>query len=659
MSIRKSKAIWFLTFFMLLLLSNILFTSKNVRAASTGTVTTSSLNVRSSASTTSTIVATLNKGTTVTIDKTIKDTKGSTWYYIQTKISSNTVRGYVNSSYIKTAASSTTAASASFVPTTGVVNETYLNIRAKASASAAKLGVAKKNQKVTVLEKTLIGSTTWYKITVFINSKSVTGYVNGKYITLDKTTMKNTYEKLADITTEGTYVYKTANTKDRILVTLSKNQSVLTLGNLTVGSTEWTKVKVKVDGTTYTGYLKSKYVKNIKATVSSTENEAGKISVKTHLRTIASSLSTSKGLLSADTKITITGQLSVKNTVWYKCRVVIDGTAKSGYVLASKSLSAKELAFLEDLTKFPASYHSYLTALHKKYPNWKFEAVDTGYTWKNALTAQSKTGLNTLASLAPNGGSTGTNSAPLSYLSKDEAVYDKTTNTYQVIADGNQYSVISSVIAYYMDPRNFLSEKYIFQFEQLNSTTRKEEVKNALSKTFMNGSYEVTDSLTNEVNKGSYLTTFVQAGNTYNLNATFLAARAKQMLTMQGNHLSSGTDKDYPGIYDFFHIGGLNYASNGTSYLRPWTNPEVSILGGANYLSSKYVKKKQNTIYTQKFNFVNGPVTSNQYTTNLKAPMNEANSLYLAYRDADTLSEAHTFYIPVFSKMPASVCELP
>jgi hypothetical protein len=41
--------------------------------------------------------------------------------------------------------------------------------------------------------------------------------------------------------------------------------------------------------------------------------------------------------------------------------------------------------FQATLESFPVSYRPYLTVLHEKYPNWKFEPVNTGLEWSEVI----------------------------------------------------------------------------------------------------------------------------------------------------------------------------------------------------------------------------------------------------------------------------------
>ncbi|MFR5731680.1 MAG: hypothetical protein ACLUD2_06655 [Clostridium sp.] len=78
--------------------------------------------------------------------------------------------------------------------------------------------------------------------------------------------------------------------------------------------------------------------------------------------------------------------------------------------------------------------------------------------------------------------------------------------------------------------------------------------------------------------------------------------------TVAGNSIS-GNYAGYTGYYNYFNVGayasdgmgavqrGLWYASQSGSYGRPWTTPESSIAGGAQFYGTNYVKAGQDTLY--------------------------------------------------------------
>lgn len=288
---------------------------------------------------------------------------------------------------------------------------------------------------------------------------------------------------------------------------------------------------------------------------------------------------------------------------------------------------------------------------------------------------ESIVGRNVIQSNYPKGTSS---LAPFSYLSTADGAYNWKTDTYTVKDGTNWYSANSQVISYYMDPRNFLNDTDIFQFEALAYDTSQSitVVQSILSNTFMKGNYSVTDSATKKKVSGSYKQAFMDAGRAAKANPYFLATRSKQEVGVNGSNATSGTYGSYKGLYNFYNIGasdgtnavasGLNWANGGssksTTYGRPWTNPYKSIVGGAQYIATNYINKGQNTLYFQKFNV--NPVESkylylHQYMTNVQAPYSEGRTTRSAYNSLGILSDAMIFYIPVYKNMPASACQLP
>lgn len=633
-------------------------------AATTGTVTATSLNVREKASVSSKKLGAIPKGTKVTISSETKDSKGDLWYKIKVTIKGKSVTGYVSGAYIKKTTTST------FLRRTGRVNATNLNIRKTTSTSSTILATIKKSTLVNVLDKKTVSGTEWYKVSLKVSGKTITGYAHKKYITLEATTVSSSTYTLGKINDSSVPIYKTANTYDTKRGTLSKNQEVILLGTLTVNNVKWTKVKAKVDGTAITGYVHSSKITKVTSTASSTTNKKGVISSKVTARRIASTLASSKGTLAKNTSVTVNATLTVNGRKWYKCTYKVDGVTTTGYIPSSNISFPDDAEFLEMLSAFPTSYQSYLKKIHEEYPKWKFVAINTGLDWNTVIQQESKVGRNTIQSNLPNGGTYG---APFSYLSTESGAYDWSTDKYTLMDGSNWFTADSKVIAYYMDPRNFLTSDKIFQFEALayDSSQKSSVVSSILSNTFMNGNYSVVDSATGKTVKGNYTDAFIEAGKQAGASPYFLAARSKQELGVKGSGSVTGTYPGYEGFYNYFNIGandsagggaianGLKYAMSGTTYNRPWTNPYKAIIGGAEFIATSYIKKGQNTNYFQKFNVVYSPYYLHQYMTNVQAATSEARSTYNSYNSMGMLKETMVFYIPVYKNMPSKVCELP
>ena len=337
-----------------------------------------------------------------------------------------------------------------------------------------------------------------------------------------------------------------------------------------------------------------------------------------------------------------------------------------------------------DEQAFPESYRPALRILHEKYPDWKFTASHpvnangTAMTWSTVMAYES--------SLERK------NSVPNSYSiaqrSFDKGAYNYKTNSWYA-SDAGFYYASPEIIAYYLDPRNFLSERDIFQFENLSYNPQihtRAEIAQSLSGTFMADG--PTISIVDQYGKSSnmkYPDIFVKAAEWSNANPVFLAKRITQEVGPQGSASVSGTVSGYENIYNFYNIAaysgttpilnGLQYAKYGSAgvngsltsaekslYLLPWTNPYLAIVGGARWISEGYINAGQNTQYYQKwnidYNHTYGPWW-HQYMGNVIAPAVEGGNVYDAYQKLGQLNKAHEFIIPVLAEMPAEKVSFP
>ena len=334
---------------------------------------------------------------------------------------------------------------------------------------------------------------------------------------------------------------------------------------------------------------------------------------------------------------------------WYKIKY--DGS-NIGYVCSSYvSVSSKVInstattACEQDLKAkgFPASYWTGLCALKNAHPNWNFQALDTNLDWSTAVSKESTCGKSYIASTDPNN---------INY---------NCTNQYK----DTWYPASSNAVAYYMDPRNFFSEKYIFQFLYLkygNSISSANYVK-AVSSLLSHAAFYKYH--------GNGLSTIIDsAGKPENndVSPMFIAARMLQELGSKTTlyNLYSGVYSGFTGYYNFFNIGvsdscattygttvcGLNYAKN-----KNWYGVANAINGGVSMIANEYINVGQYTTYLQKFNVKpnnNSSLYVHQYQTNIGAPSSESSSTYSTYSQLGLLNSAFTFYIPVYDNMADS-----
>lgn len=328
------------------------------------------------------------------------------------------------------------------------------------------------------------------------------------------------------------------------------------------------------------------------------------------------------------------------------CTILISGGGFFSNIDVAKAATDAVFSTEMKAAGFPDSYISGLAQLHKQYPQWQFEAVDTGLDWGTVITKESVNGVN----LVPKSGDDARKSTAA-------GAYDWNTNTWTIYDGSNWVAANSGYIAYYMDPRNFLNETDIFQFESLsfNKLQTKSGVNAILSGTFM--AKTVTDSDKTTLN---YANAFMKIGELTGVSPYHLASRVRQEQGLNGtSSLISGTYKGYEGYFNYFNVGAAGVTStlvikNGLSYAKKagWDTRYKALLGGSQLLAKNYIAVGQDTLYFQKFNVVNAKnLYGHQYMSNLTAAYTEGRKLGQGYTDKQ---QAFVFRIPVYKSMPAS-----
>ena len=296
-------------------------------------------------------------------------------------------------------------------------------------------------------------------------------------------------------------------------------------------------------------------------------------------------------------RITGVGEDSLYN-IWYQVSMDIGGSVYNGYI-ERDYLAYSDEAFLAweeqaissqtyrmtspaaagipaDIDHFPSSYQSGLLNLKAAHPNWIFVRMDTKLDWQTAVKEENKESRSLISSSVNSAWKT--------------APFDK---YWSYPTDG--------ILAYYMDPRNFLTEKYIFQFEFLsyNETYHTESaVQGILNGTFMSG------AIPGDSKGQSYAQAFCNIAKVLDVSPFHLASRVRQEQGDGKSDLISGTHPLYPGVYNYFNIGASGKGSaqvieNGLRKAAEyqWTTRYLSLEGGSNIISKEYIRKGQNTLY--------------------------------------------------------------
>ncbi|WP_434793959.1 hypothetical protein TPDSL_05040 [Terrisporobacter petrolearius] len=200
--------------------------------------TTANLNLRKSASTSSSIIATIPKNTTIEI----VSKSNSKWYKVKYK--GNT--GYVSKDYVKLNGSSSNNETPSTPSSEKGVTSANVNFRKSASTSSSIIATIPKNTTIEIVNKS---NSKWYKV----KYKGNTGYVSKDYVKLNGSN-SNTSSSNKGVTSANLNLRKSASTSSNIITTIPKNTTVEIVSKLSSG---WYKVKYK----SYTGYVVGSYMK--------------------------------------------------------------------------------------------------------------------------------------------------------------------------------------------------------------------------------------------------------------------------------------------------------------------------------------------------------------------------------------------------------------
>ncbi len=302
-----------------------------------------------------------------------------------------------------------------------------------------------------------------------------------------------------------------------------------------------------------------------------------------------------------------------------------------------------DAAFEAQLASFPESYKPYLRELHQKYPSWVFYADRLSVSFNDAVEAQYSVPFRKAVNMTADG---------ISWRSMQSGVYDWGKNSWNTFDNGNWTSAAREVIAYYMDPRNFLEPTTVYMFLQQSYDPENQTeagLRKIISGTFLNNGYNG--------NKDAYVNDIMSAAEQSGVSPYIIAAT---IIIEQGtggtSQLISGTYSGYEGYYNFFNFGatGSNVVAAGLSYAKSngWNSRSASIVGGAKKYAGSYVGAGQDTYYYKDFNVRSGNY-SHQYAQNVYDARASAAVLGRKYVDAklDTTAPM-SFYIPVYSSIP-------
>ena len=381
--------------------------------------------------------------------------------------------------------------------------------------------------------------------------------------------------------------------------------------------------------------------------------------------------------LPSGSQVTLTDAVWDTQTLWFKIGFAANGTAYSGYVesryvaTADARLAEWEEKYLPayavqsfgrgaaknaaKVSSFPESYRPMLKKLLQAHPNWTFVPMNTGLEWADVLKAEMTDSRNLVQTYHPD-----------TWKSTKPGDYNAQTGTWTIKSGTDWVQASEAIVKFYLDPRNFLPEESVFQFEQLvyGSHHTKAGVEKILSGTFM-ANKKLEDKSGGKI---TYSQAFMKIGKSLKVSPYFLASRVRQEQGAAGDSsLISGSYPGYKGYYNYFNknatgigteviISGLNEAKeNG------WNTRYKALKGGAKAVASDYIYKGQDTFYLQKFDVdpsYNG-LYWHQYMQNLSAADTEGKNVQKSYQELGILQNAFVFKVPVYNNMPSLPCPKP
>ncbi|CUN90638.1 SH3 domain-containing protein [Clostridium perfringens] len=656
----------------------------------------SSLNVRSSASTSSKVIGSLSGNTKVTIIG-----EEGAFYKIEYKGS----HGYVAKEYVKDVTESNNSNQGTQTPEkpstpentekTGVVNvSSSLNVREGASTSSKVIGSLSGNTKVTIVGE----EGAFYKI----EYKGSHGYVAKEYVkditennnsnqgtqTPEKPSTPENTEKTGVVNVSSSLnVREGASTSSKVIGSLSGNTKVTIVGE------EGAFYKIEYKGSH--GYVAKEYVKDVTennnsnqgtqtpekpSTPESTE-KTGIVNVSSSLNVRSSASTSSKviGSLSGNTKVTIVGEegafykIEYKGSHGYVAKEYIkdikdevvtepekpsnpENSKKTGVVTASKGLNVRK----------EANTSSQIIGILNSGESVEIIGEENGFykiTYKGQEAYASKNYINIF-----DGNSNVNPGLDIGNASKTN--YGVSLNEYIKLQQRNNPSNYSySEFEKYINPAKATNKLQFLRIDKFRSVN--------------------VSGLSSRLSNKGVLTgqgqAFVNAAKAFNIDPIYLVAQCLHETGNGTSKLAKGVtiteiaDESKPiyngngqlvgyhmiklskpvTVYNLFGIGAKDNSSVfpnralilGTTYAynRGWTSIENAIKGAAEFVSLNYVhssRYSQNTLYKMRYNqnvsnIWHQYATTPWYASSIADIMRSYQDLYL--------QNNFTFDVPVFA----------
>ena len=289
-------------------------------------------------------------------------------------------------------------------------------------------------------------------------------------------------------------------------------------------------------------------------------------------------------------------------------------------------------------SKYPG-YKEKINSLMEQHPGWNFELLYTGLKFDDVVSGEYNIH--------------NANLVPSNY--GGEWICSKCgTKQY----DTGWYGASEKAIAYYMDPRNFLDEVNVFQFQDVNEYVNKVCT--------LNGIISKVDGTFLK----NYATSIDNACRNQNVNSYYIIARVLQEQGSKGTTIGTGMNGGNGRIYyNPFNIGASGNTTNevynnalATAKKNGWDSMQKGLEGGITFCKKNWLENYQNTLYQNKFDIDHrggSSLYTHQYMQNLIAAYSEARNLRSMYANTNTLESNFTFIIPMYENMNTTLSQMP
>lgn len=213
---------------------------------------------------------------------------------------------------------------------------------------------------------------------------------------------------------------------------------------------------------------------------------------------------------------------------------------------------------------------------------------------------------------------------------------------------GGTVNATEAETAEYMNPNNYYTDAYKYQFLDLSSP-------NGVSEESLN-SYLADKGVMQGMGA-----VFIEAAQEYNVSEVYLVAHACLESGNGTSQLARGVDVNGTTVYNLFGIGAYDSDPTGNgsqrAYELGWYSVEEAIKGGAKWISENYINNaegNQNTLYKMRWNPENPGY--HEYATDVGWAVKQAVSIEQIFSSFD--EAVLSFDVPVYSgQIPPSIEE--